>query len=300
MSGGQPPFTTHLNHLSGRQLGLILAFGGMLLVSLDSLFTRAAEVDGWTVTFWLGALMCPTMVLFLVVGSGTGPIRQLRADGWPVVASGVCQLTSTTCFVLAIKHTSIANVVVIIAAAPVFAALISRFAISERTSGRVWTAIVISIIGIVIVMSDSFGGGDITGDLLAVAAIAAFAINLTIWRKYPTQSRSLAMALAGLFMALVAVLPADVSGTDRRSLALVAVMGAITGPAGRVSLATSTRYLPAAEVSLFVPVETVAAITWAWLAFDEVPSRTTVLGGLVVLAAVFHGTRRSGNLATVS
>ena len=80
----------------------------------------------------------------------------------------------------------------------------------------------------------------------------------------------------------------------------VSVSGAVTGPAGRVSLATSTRYLPAAEVSLFVPVETVAAITWAWLAFEEVPSGPTVVGGLVVLAAVFHGTRPSGNLATVS
>ena len=286
--------------LSGRRLGLGLALGGMLLVSLDSLFTRAADVDGWTVTFWLGVLMCPTMLAYLAIGSRTGPIRQLRIDGWPVVASGICQLASTTCFVLAIKHTSVANVVVIIAAAPVFAAIVSWFAIAERTSRRVWTAIAISIVGIVIVMSDSLGGGDITGDLLAVAAISAFAVNLTIWRRYPAQSRSLAMAIAGLLMALIAVIPADVSATDRRSLALIAVMGAVTGPAGRVSLATSTRYLPAAEVSLFVPVETVAAITWAWLAFEEVPSGPTVVGGLVVLAAVFHGTRPSGNLATVS
>ena len=35
------------------------------------------------------------------------------------------------------------------------------------------------------------------------------------------------------------------------------IMGAVAGPLGRVALASATRYLPAAEVSLFTPVETV-------------------------------------------
>jgi drug/metabolite transporter (DMT)-like permease len=272
----------------------------MLLVSLDSLYTRAADVSGWTVVFWFGALMSLTMLVYLAAGSRTGPIRQIKVDGWPVVASGLCQLTSSTCFVLAVKQTTIANVVVIVAAAPVLAAVISRFAIAERTPARVWRGIALSIVGIVIVRWDSFGGGRLGGDLLALVAITAFAINLTIWRRFPAQSRPMAMALAGMFMAIVAVGPADVFGHDRRTFALLVLMGVVSGPAGRVALASSTRYLPAAEVGLFAPVETVAAIAWAWLAFDEIPTRATAVGGVIVLLALVYATRPGAKMATVS
>ena len=42
-------------------------------------------------------------------------------------------------------------------------------------------------------------------------------------------------------------------------------MGASFGPLARFLLASSTRYAPAAEVSLFTPIETVCASIWAWL-----------------------------------
>jgi drug/metabolite transporter (DMT)-like permease len=278
--------------LTGRRLGIGLAFAGMLLISLDSLFTRAASVDGWTVAFWFGTVMCPTMIVYLAIGSRTGPLARLREDGWPAVASAACQAISALCFVLAVKNTAIANVVVIIAAAPVFAAVISRLALGERTSTRVWIAIGGAMVGIVIVMSGSFGGGSMKGDLLALTAIVAFAVNLTIWRRYPSVSRSLGMAMAGLLMAVAALGPADIFGHDLETFTYLFLMGGVTGPAGRVALASSTRYLPAAEVGLFAPVETVAATTWAWLAFGESPSLNTAAGGVVVLGALVYGTRR--------
>ena len=62
-------------------------------------------------------------------------------------------------------------------------------------------------------------------------------MNLTIWRQFPTQSPSMAMALAGMFMAMVAVGPADVFGHDRRTFVLLVLTGVVSGPAGRVALA---------------------------------------------------------------
>lgn len=178
--------------------------------------------------------------------------------------------------------------------------MISRFMINERTSRRTWTGIALSVVGIVVVMSDSFGGGNMGGDVLALVAITAFAMNLTIWRRFPTQSRPMAMALAGMFMAVVAVGPADVFGHDRNTFVLLVLMGVVTGPAGRVALASSTRYLPAAEVGLFSPVETIAAITWAWLAFGETPSRAAGIGGAIVLAALVYATKPRAKVGTVS
>lgn len=67
-------------------------------------------------------------------------------------------------------------------------------------------------------------------------------------------------------------------------------MGGLTGPLGRVCLASATRYLPAAQVGLFTPIETIAATTWAFLFLGEVPPGLTVAGGVVVIVSVMYGT----------
>ena len=270
-----------------------MAFSGMLLVSTDSLITRAVDADGWSVVFWLGLLTMPTMAVYLVIQEG----RDLDIDALarqtgvvPLLGSGVLQAASTLLFILAVKQTSIANVVVIVAAAPVLAALCATIFLGERSSPKLWAAIFVSLVGIVVVVSGSFGGGGLLGDLLAVGAILGFALNLTVWRRYPDMSRTLAVGIAGFVMVIVAIAPAQVSGYGARTYLLLVLLGAVAGPLARVMLASSTRYLPVATVSLFTPVETVAASVWAWLAFDERPIATTWIGGAIVLAAVLYGT----------
>jgi drug/metabolite transporter (DMT)-like permease len=53
---------------------------------------------------------------------------------------------------------------------------------------------------------------------------------------------------------------------------------------------TAPRYLPAPEVGLFAPVETIFASLWAYLAFSEALTATTWIGGAIVLAALLRAT----------
>ena len=261
----------------------------MLAVSLDSLGIRLTKAASWDVAFWFGAFAAAAMAVAVRVLTGRSLFAVARADGAPVVLSGMLQAGSTTFFILALNATTVSNTVVIVAASPVIAALIARFAIGERTSLRTWVAIAGSIGGILLVVSGSFGRGRLDGDLLAVAAILAFSTNLTVWRKYPDLNRMVAIGLGGLTIAVIATIPADPFGVGARAILILVLVGGISGPAGRVAVATSTRYLPAAQVSLFTPVETVAATTWAWLFLSETPPAFTVIGGVTVLVAVAYG-----------
>jgi len=100
-------------------------------------------------------------------------------------------------------------------------------------------------------------------------------------------------------MALISVVPATLTGHSTKAWISLVLMGAIFGPISRVLLARAPRYLPAAEVGLFTPVETVAASLWAWLFFSEVPPSTTFIGGALVVAAVLWGTRQPTSTAAV-
>ncbi len=268
---------------------MLLAAVGMLLVSTDSALIRVADVDGATIAFMSGLWSTP--VMWAVAARSLGPdlVVRLREYRGPLLLTGFLGAASTTAFVTAVTLTSVANVVAIIAAAPIFAAVIARLALREHASARTWLAIAGAAAGILLIVGGSLGGGGVGGDLLAVCAITAFGTNLTIWRRHPDMPRALVVSMTATCTVVITALMADPTGLDRTGLLATLAMGAVFGPTARFCMATATRYASAAEVSLFTPVETVAATLWAWLWFDEVPATPTLLGGAVVLAAVLYG-----------
>jgi len=278
---------------SGRPLGLLLAFTGMFLVSSDSLLVRMAErdseVDGWTIAFMVGLFSSP--VAWSLAARSLGRATAATVIRWRgvLLLTGLLGAVSTTSFLTAVTLTAASNVVAIIAAGPIFAALLARLALHEHTSGRTWRAIGVTLVGIAIIVGGSMAGGGVGGDLLALLAIGGFSINLVIWRRHPDLPRTLVVAATATCITVVTVVPADVSLLDRRALLATLLMGAFFGPVARLCLSTATRHAPAAEVSLFTPVETVAASLWVWLWFNEVPPTLTFIGGAIVIVAVSYG-----------
>lgn len=284
--------------LTDSRTGFVLALSGVLLISLDSLWIRLSEAGSWDVAFWVGLFTFVGISIVLPLRTGDSIVTVVRRDGAPLVASSLLNTVSVTMFIVAVGLTTVANTVAIIAAAPIAAAVVARLIIGERPSTRTWWAIAGSVVGIMVIVVGSIGAGSVSGDAAAVLAVLAFAGNVTLWRRYPAISRLAVIGLGGLFTALVTFLPADPFSVDGRALAILAVMGLLTGPAGRVSLASSTRYLPAAQVGLFTPVETVAATAWAWLFLSEAPPAATVLGGIIVIVSVLYGSYRSSAALT--
>ena len=274
-----------------RKRGIAFAFFGMLGISTDSYFIRLADVDGFEVTFWVGIFMAISAAAISIVLHKINPLTGIRDGGPPLWAAGALQAGSTSVFVIAVTLTSVSNVVVIVAAAPMFAAGLSALVLGERTSRRVWIAIGLVLVGVGIVVSGSFGGGSILGDFLALCAIFMFGVSLVLLRRYPDLNRTLMVLLGGVGMTLLAVLPANsILDHERTTWIAFLLMGLVFGPVARILLSVAPRYLPAAEVGLFTPVETVAASIWAWLFFSEVPASQTFIGGFVVVAAVAWGT----------
>jgi drug/metabolite transporter (DMT)-like permease len=289
-----------LNSLKPHQIGAILAASGSLLVSLDSLGFRLTEEPPWNNAFWVGSFIALAMLVTVPIKTGKSLVAVARSDGPTVLLSGSLQAVSTSFFILALDATAVSNVVAIVAAVPMLSALIAHYAIKEATPLRTWLAILAAVCGILIIVSGSLGAGTVRGDLYAVIAITGFSINLVIWRKFPALNREAIIGIGGALVAVVAYVPANPFEVSTSAILILAVLGILTGPAGRVSIATATRYLPAAQVGLFTPVETVAATTWAWLFLSETPPTATIIGGLIVIAAVGFGvtTREKSEVIT--
>lgn len=275
-----------------RSVGVALALGGMVLLSTDSVLARWADTDGVTVAFWVGAL---SAVVLLGGRRGAG----VRRGGAPLVAAAALQGATILAFVLAVKHTAIANVAAIVAAAPLAAALAALALLGERPSHRAWTAIAVSGAGVALIVGGSTAAAS-SGDLYAVGAIVAFGVQTAILRRDPHLDRWAVVGVGGALLAIATAPFAQLGGHDLTTWAALAAMGAVVGPLSRGLLASASRHLPATEVGLFAPVETVLATTWAYLAFDEVPATATWLGGAAIVSAALWATwpRSAAGLAS--
>ena len=283
------PFTSDNLRLKG----MATVIAGVTLVSFDALLVRLAAVDGWNVSFWRGLFMALALFAISRVRTGSGPRRPTS----PEAAKGlwlaaVLMAASSLCLVLAFTLTQAANAVVILSAAPLFAALASRIFLKEICPLRTWLAIVVCIGGVVWVMSGSLGGGSLAGDALAVLATVFIGGYFTVFRRYPQLSRRAAIMRGGLLLALAAWPLATPLSLPAASYLWLAIAGLFQIPVALLLLTSGTRYLPAAEVSLFLLLETLFAPVWVWLVLGEVPPAATLSGGgLIVATLVLHTLR---------
>ncbi len=266
--------------------GLLIALGGVLLVSFDALLVRLAVAPHWDIIFWRGLLIGATLAGWMLV-SGQRLSLPARARDRLLLGMTVFMLSlNTILFVLSVAHTAAANTVVILAAAPFFAALFSWLFLREMMPLRTWVAIVVAVSGVAVVFGGGVGGGGASGDLYALILALCVGAQFTILRCYPLVPRLPLIALSGGVAALIAVPFATPFELSLQTYAVVAVMGVAQMPLAMVLLAVATRYLPSPEVSLCLLIETVLAPVWVWWALGEAVPALTLAGGVLILSTV--------------
>ncbi len=266
--------------------GLLITVLGVLILSPDALLIRLADSDTWTILFWRGLLFTLgiTIVIFLTYKSTT--IHQFLLIGKRGLLLGLIFGLSTVFFVTGVQYTTIANALVIISTSPVFAALLSWAYLKEKTSLRTWITMFIIIGATSAIMFDSFKHGGFWGDMSALMTSLLLAINFTITRQAKNINMVPAMALAGLITAgisaLVIAFTASPLYLEPPAIPYVLIAGLITTLA--FSLITlGPRYMPAAEVGMIMPLETVFGAYFAWVFINEAPSMHVIIGGGVIM-----------------
>ncbi|WP_437883029.1 DMT family transporter [Pseudomonas sp. LRF_L74] len=260
--------------------GLLLVTTGIVVLSFDGLLVRLAQADGWSIVFWRGLFMFLALGIFSLSAKSRA---SLRTQPLPCGCSALLLALISIFFVLAVIHTRVANVVVILSTAPLFAALLTRFFLREQVALRTWLAIGVATLGIFIVFAGSLSRSDMVGNLYALLSAAALGANLTLLRRHPAIARMPLIALGGLMAALISLPNAQPFGLASSSYLALALMGLVQMPVATLLINNATRYLPSAEVALFYLLESVLGSLWVWCLLDEVPASATLYGGALVL-----------------
>ena len=173
---------TVLDHAASRRReGQVLVALAALAWSSAGVLQRRLDLDAATQIAGRAVFAALALLLFVAVMERGHVVRATRAIGWAGVGFALCMATASGSFIAALNHTSVARVLFIQAIAPVLASLLAWVALKEPVNRRTALALGIAIAGVG-VMLGAPGGGDITGDALALLMATAFAVSIVISR----------------------------------------------------------------------------------------------------------------------
>jgi drug/metabolite transporter (DMT)-like permease len=267
--------------------GALLVAGAALFWSTGGVIFRYIRgAEDWTIAFWRALFLVAALTIVLGVMERGRVVRAFMRAGWRGLASGACFGVMMTGYMLALARTSVANTMLLMTAAPVFAALLGWALLAERPRPAVWAAMAAAAGGIALMVATDLGGGAMLGNAFALLIAVTSAINIVILRGAREINMIPAIIIGGAVSGLVSLPLADHVGTDAVNLFLIFLLGVVQLGCGALLYIFGARHLQAAETTLIAMLESVLAPIWVWLLLKETPTPYGLAGGAIVLAAV--------------
>lgn len=278
-----------MRDLSDHARGALLATLGIILVSPDGLIVRLVGADTWAIVFWRGLLPAVALLAFCLLRYQRSFFSVLLAIGRPGLLAAALFALGSLLFVFALRNTSVANVLVILGAEPLCAALLTATFLHEHVARRTWVAAFVVACGLLFVFAGSLSGGGFSGDMLALAAVLCIAGKFVVLRYARTLNMVPSVILGGLLMALLVWPMTDPFVLSPADAGLLWLFGAVILPVSLALFVIAPRYVPVPQIALIMLLETVLGPLWVWLVLSEVPAKETFIGGaLIILTLSVH------------
>jgi len=262
---------------------LIITTIGVLLLSLESLFIKLTSITALTFAFYIGIFMFSSTNIILLTNKKTNFIKAYKTDFTAVLICAFLFGISSILFISSIKHTTVANAVLIFSAAPIFAAFYMYILFKQKSSKNIYISSFFIFIGLYIIFSSQLGQGDMIGNLYALICIALFSLAFVILSRYKDINMFAVISLSSVVTVIIAFIFTTTITIDLETLYILLIAGLFVSPMARVLMGIGTKTLPASEVSLLMIIETVMAPVWVWLFLNEVPQNSTLVGGSIIL-----------------
>lgn len=268
-----------------RWLGSVLVLGSAVLFSFSGVLTKAIDAGSWAVLTWRGLIGGLGIAVYVWARNRKRPLRQvfrLGPPGWLVAAVGA---VGSITFIVSFKNTLVANVSVVYATIPFVAAALERLILGQKVRCRTLLASVASLAGVAIIVGGSLGSPNLTGDMVALLMVGLNALYMVLIRAFPNTDSVLAGAAGGPMLFVAGWFFTDPLAVHAGDAVLLVVFGLVFAGATVLWIEGTTR-ISAAESGLLGSAETPIAIGLAWIVLSEAPPVASVVGAIVVVAAV--------------
>jgi len=285
-------------------------YSAALLIALISvahaaIFVRMADADPLVIAAYR-LLIAGAVLLPFALASAWSDMRQLTRREWCLIGlAAVFLALHFATWNAGVKRTSIANSVVLVTLTPVWLALWSVVVLRRSPGPHIWGAIVLAVGGSAVMAWGSLriGFETLVGDGLALAGgifFAAFFLVAENLRRSVGLMAFITLIYLGAAVMLwvpVVALGLPVAGfTTETYLSLIA-LGLVSQVIGHSAFNWAVRAISPMILALLLLAEPVLSAALGWLYFREGFGFETVIGGGLILAAIYLGLRAGDNAA---
>jgi len=269
-----------------RSTAVALMVAAPVLWSSAGVVTRHIErAAPFEQVFWRSLFAFGFVFVFLIL-KNSNPWKSVRAAGIPGLVSGLMWAVMFTAFLFALSLTTTANTLVVMSVSPLLTAIFAWMFLKDPVPGRTWIASGAAAVGIAWMFSAGLSA-HLAGMAIAFLIPVAAAINVVVLRASAAKLDLIpAVMLGGALSCLIALPFALPFSSTPRDLVLLAFLGFFQLGLPCMLLVLASRALLAPEIALLGLLEVVLGPLWAWLGAGEMPPQRTVLGGMLVLAAL--------------
>jgi len=262
--------------------------GAATLASFNGIFIRTlGDMTDWQIVFWrhllVGLMLCVGLAGFY----GSGFVSAFRKIGRLGVFGATAFGLSLVFLTMALHTSPVADVMFTLAVIPILTALMAWTALRERIEKVTWIAMIGAAIGVAIMVVGHLTGGSIKGAGLSVGCAVTVSIFAVILR-WGRDLDMIPMFAVGSLIAAAIALPFSFNGPslNGKDIVILVFWGGLISPIYYSLFVVASRHIRAGELMLVVPLETILAVLLAWLVLSEIPSAHSLLGGILVIAAV--------------
>ena len=272
--------------------------GGVVLVLMAGVFWSSMgigirlieQANVWQILFYRSIALACFLFCIISVRSRYRPLAAVRSAGIAGAIGGAGLVFAFAGGIYAIQTTTVANAMLLFAAAPFLAAVAGWVVLREPVRRATWVAMLFAIIGIAIMVINGFAAGRLVGNISALLSATGFAVFTIALRWGKLEDMLPAVFLAGIFAIITAALVCQVNGygfeLPRNDIAIALLLGVFQVGAGLVIYTIGSRVVPAGELALLSMTEVLLGPLWVWMFMGETASFYTLVGGTILMLAI--------------
>jgi DME family drug/metabolite transporter len=271
--------------------GVVLVLMAGVFWSTMGLGIRSIEVANvWQILFYRSWALGAFLFILITFRSGYKPIATIRKAGVAGAIGGMGLVLAFAGGIYAIQTTTVANAMLLFAAAPFLAAMLGWVILRESIRKATWVAMVFAMVGIAIMVLNGISAGRMGGNISAIISAIGFAIFTIALRWGKLEDMLPAVFLAGVFAIIVSAMVCQFGGygfdVPANDIAIALSLGVFQVGLGLAVYTIGSKVVPAAELTLLSMTEVLLGPLWVWLFIGETASFFTLVGGSILMLAI--------------
>ena len=268
--------------------GPLLIFLGACCLSFGGLIVKSFEgASLWQILFWRQFFFIITVTIFLITTYKREIFIVLYKSGIPGIFGGLILGIGFSSYVFAMYNTTVANTNFIIQTQVIFLAIFGYLFLKEKISKITLASIILAISGIILLLGNALSPGQMLGNFVAFVMPISFAVLILIVRKYPNVDMVPLQLIAGFVAMFIGYFMSTKLTISIHDLFLAFLAGFFQIGFGFILITIGARSTPSAMVGIIMLTEAVFGPLWAWLFANENPPALVLLGGCIIILAVF-------------